>query len=101
MKSSTNTGPTASMQIRITSYNVCYTKLLRFNKLLPFDFGGTRICLCGKKGYGEKKDINGLTIATSYTEFTKDFFHNEGTPVKIINLNGSVELAPLLGPAPS
>jgi len=80
--------------------DVVYESGLRFNKLLPFDFGGTRICLCGKKGYGEKKDINGLTIATSYTEFTKDFFHNEGTPVKIINLNGSVELAPLLGLAP-
>ncbi|MGL1894625.1 MAG: ATP phosphoribosyltransferase [Spirochaetaceae bacterium] len=80
--------------------DVVYESGLKFNSLLPFDFGGTRICLCGKKGVGEKQDINGLTIATSYTEFTKDFFHNEGTPVKIINLNGSVELAPILGLAP-
>lgn len=80
--------------------DVVYESGLKFNNLLPFDFGGTRICLCGKKGVGEVKDINGLTIATSYTEFTKDFFHNEGTPVKIINLKGSVELAPILGLAP-
>ncbi len=80
--------------------DVVYESGLKFNNLLPFDFGGTRICLCGKKDAGEIKDINGLTIATSYTEFTKDFFHNEGTPVKIINLKGSVELAPILGLAP-
>ena len=80
--------------------DVVYESGLKFNNLLPFDFGGTRICLCGIKDSGEKKDLNGLTIATSYTEFTKDFFHNEGTPVKIINLNGSVELAPILGLAP-
>lgn len=80
--------------------DVVYESGLKFNTLLPFDFGGSRLCLCGKEGAGEKQGINGLTIATSYTEFTKDFFHNEGTPVKIINLNGSVELAPILGLAP-
>lgn len=80
--------------------DVVYESGLKFNNLHPFNFGGTKICLCGKKGYGEKVGIEGLTIATSYTEFTKDFFHNEGTPVKIINLNGSVELAPILGLAP-
>lgn len=80
--------------------DVVYESGLKFNTLLPFDFGGSRLCLCGKQGYGEQHDINGLTIATSYTEFTKNFFHNEGTPVKIINLNGSVELAPILGLAP-
>ena len=80
--------------------DVVYESGLKFNSLHPFDFGGSRLCLCGKVGTGEKQDINGLTIATSYTEFTKDFFHNEGTPVKIINLQGSVELAPILGLAP-
>ncbi|QEN06088.1 ATP phosphoribosyltransferase [Thiospirochaeta perfilievii] len=80
--------------------DVVYESGLKFNNLLPFDFGGTKICLCGPKGIGEKSDLDGLRIATSYTEFTKDFFHNEGTPVKIINLNGSVELAPILGLTP-
>lgn len=80
--------------------DVVYESGLKFNNLHPFDFGGTRICLCGQEGAEESKDIKGLTIATSYTEFTKDFFHNEGVPVKIINLNGSVELAPILGLAP-
>lgn len=80
--------------------DVVYETGFKFNNLLPFDFGGTRVCLCGPKGIGEEHDINGLTIATSLTEFTKDFFHKEGTPVKIIMLNGSVELAPILGLAP-
>lgn len=80
--------------------DVVYESGLKFNSLHSFNFGGTRICLCGPKGMEEERDIDGITIATSYTEFTKDFFHNEGTPVKIINLNGSVELAPILGLAP-
>ncbi|MBN2617960.1 MAG: ATP phosphoribosyltransferase [Spirochaetales bacterium] len=84
----------------ICGEDVIYETGLKFNNLLPFDFGGTKICLCGKQGEGEKKDLNGLTIATKFTEFTKDFFHGEGTPVKIIKLNGSVELAPILGLAP-
>lgn len=84
----------------ICGEDVVYESGFKFTKLLPFDFGGTRICLCGKKGEGEKKSIDGLTVSTKFTEFTKDFFHNEGTPVKIIKLNGSVELAPILGLAP-
>ncbi|OQY39691.1 MAG: ATP phosphoribosyltransferase [Spirochaetaceae bacterium 4572_7] len=84
----------------ICGEDVIYETGMKFNNLLPFDFGGTRICLCGIKGHGEKHDINGLTVATKFTEFTKDFFHNEGTPIKIIKLNGSVELAPVLGLAP-
>ncbi len=84
----------------ICGEDVVYETGLKFNNLLHFEFGGTRICLCGKKGEGEKAGINGLTVATKFTEFTKDFFHNEGTPIKIIKLNGSVELAPILGLAP-
>lgn len=84
----------------ICGEDVVYESGFKFNNLHPFDFGGTRICLCGKKGEGEKRTIDGITVATKFTEFTKDFFHNEGTPVKIIKLNGSVELAPILGLAP-
>ena len=41
-----------------------------------------------------------MTIATKFTRFTRDYFHGLGVPVKIIRLDGSVELAPVLGLAP-
>ena len=72
-----------------------------FYKLLPFSFGGTTLSLAGLKGFSPAS-LGGepLTIATSYTEMTRRFFHKQGLPVKIIKLNGSVELAPVLGLAP-
>ncbi len=71
-----------------------------FHKLLPFSFGGTNLSLAGLKGFTLEKQDSPLTIATSYTTMTRNYFHNRGIPVKIIRLNGSVELAPLLGLAP-
>lgn len=80
--------------------DVVYESGFKFNKIHPFDFGGTQICLAGMKGGKEERSLNGLTIATKFTQFTKDYFHKQGKPVKIIKLNGSVELAPVLGLAP-
>ncbi|MCK5675038.1 MAG: ATP phosphoribosyltransferase, partial [Spirochaetales bacterium] len=37
---------------------------------------------------------------TKFTKFTSDYFHKQGIPVEIIKLNGSVELAPVLGLTP-
>ena len=36
-------------------------------------------------------------MATKFTSFTRNYFHQHGIPVEIIKLNGSVELAPVLG----
>lgn len=38
-----------------------------------------------------------LTIATKYPNVTKKYFQKKGLQVKILKLNGSVELAPLVG----
>jgi ATP phosphoribosyltransferase len=70
-----------------------------FVKLHRMPFGSTKICLAGKAGEsGPGGSI--LTVASKFTRFTKDFFHKRNIPVQIIKLNGSVELAPLLGLAP-
>ena len=42
-------------------------------------------------GYAEK------TIATKYPNVTKNFFEKKGMDVRIIKIEGSVELAPLVG----
>jgi len=68
-----------------------------FYKLKTFTFGGTSMCIAGKKG--DQLDFSGpsLKVATKFTAFTRNWFHRRGIPVEIIKLNGSVELAPVLG----
>jgi len=68
-----------------------------FYRLKTFDFGGTSMCIAGKKGDSLEYNNLNLKVATKFTAFTRDYFHKKGIPVEIIKLNGSVELAPVLG----
>lgn len=47
----------------------------------------------------EIKDIEGKTIATSYPVILKEFLENNNLNAKVIELSGSVEIAPSLGVA--
>lgn len=90
--------------------DVLYESGYDFFRLLPLPFGGTKICLAAKKELAQtirahqdwKEAIRngGLRIASKFTRFTRDYFQNLGFPVDLIKLNGSVELAPVLGLAP-
>ncbi len=84
----------------ICGSDVLYESGFRFFKLLTFPFGKTRMCLAGRKGYSPKDYPRHLSVATKFTRFTQDYFHARGIPVQIIRLEGSVELAPVLGLAP-
>lgn len=84
----------------ISGEDVVYESGIRFFKLSRFDFGGTSMCLATKRGYDEEDFGRTLTIATKFPRFTRNFFHTRNVPVQIIKLNGSVELAPILGLAP-
>ncbi len=89
----------------ICGSDVIYESGYEFFELLPMPFGTTRICLAGKADTPEAdrsyRAGNGrLRVATKFTRFTRDFFHNQGIPVDIVQLNGSVELAPVLGLTP-
>lgn len=69
--------------------------------LLRLPFGSTRICLAGLRSEtDDHRASTSLRIATKFPRFTTDFFHRRGIPVSLIHLNGSVELAPVLGLAP-
>jgi len=83
----------------ICGEDVVYETGYNFYNVLPFSFGGTKLCMAAHKDHREIKEGH-LTIATSFTDYTRDYFHKQGIPVKIIKLNGSVELAPVLGLAP-
>ncbi len=84
----------------ICGSDVLYESGYRFFRLKTFDFGGTAMCIAGRKGEAFSLDKRGLTVATKFIDFTRDYFHKMGIPVQIIKLNGSVELAPVLGLAP-
>jgi len=81
-----------------------------FTRLRSFDFGNTKMCLAAQSNLAQAmRDQNDmaralqdteLKVASKFTRFTKDYFHDIGLPVDIIKLNGSVELAPVLGLAP-
>lgn len=63
--------------------------------LFPLPFGKCRMVLATKANYqwpNRKK-----RIASTFTNITKEYFRNKGESVDIIKLEGSVELAPILG----
>ena len=81
----------------ICGTDVIYESGHRFYELLSFPFGKTKMCLAAKKGTPKPPENRKITIATKFTRFAREYYHSISTPVEIIKLNGSVELAPLLG----
>ncbi len=68
-----------------------------FYEVLDLGFGACRFALAvpeGRDFYGSYKT---RTIASKYPNVTRAFFEQKGMDVDIIKIEGSVELAPLLG----
>ncbi len=85
----------------ICGSDVMYESGYDFFRLMTFPFGKTRICLAGRSDdTTDHRDAASLTVASKFTRFSHDFFHRRGIPVNVIKLDGSVELAPVLGLAP-
>lgn len=63
------------------------------------DFGKCRMCVCGSPELAGKLDsMPNKRIGTKYPAITKDYYEKvKKESVEIIKLNGSVELAPLVG----
>ena len=68
-----------------------------FYEILDLGFGKCRFALAGKKGFDFFSGYDARTIATKYPNVTRNFFENKGMDIRIIKIEGSVELAPLLG----
>ena len=85
----------------ICGNDVLYESGHRFLTLLTFSFGRTKMCLAGRaEAEAASEAPRRLQVATKFTRFTQDYFHGKGIPVQVIKLEGSVELAPILGLAP-
>lgn len=69
------------------------------HEVLDLGFGKCRMCVCGPKEAQELlKHQELIRVATKYPNIAKDYFYNnKHQTVEIIKLNGSIELAPIVG----
>ena len=68
-----------------------------FYELLDLGFGKCKFALACKKGYDFYHGYGTKTIATKYPNVTRNFFENKNMDVRVIKIEGSVELAPHVG----
>ncbi|MCH5324933.1 MAG: ATP phosphoribosyltransferase [Eubacterium sp.] len=68
-----------------------------FFEVCDLGFGRCKFALAVKKGDDFYAGFGVKTIATKYPNVTRRFFEAKGMDVDIVKIEGSVELAPLLG----
>ena len=71
----------------------------QFYEILDLGFGRCRFALAGPKLEGKSffDSYSHKVIASKYPRVAKDYFNSLGLDVEIVKIEGSVELAPLLG----
>ena len=65
-------------------------------ELLDTGLGKCHMCVAGRKEF-EDDPARTLRVATKFVNIAKDYYASQGRDIDIIKLNGSIELAPLLG----
>ena len=68
-------------------------------EVIDLGMGRCRMCVCGPESARERlKHHELIRVATKYPNIAKDYFYNKKhQTVEIIKLNGSIELAPIVG----
>ena len=65
-------------------------------ELADLGLGKCRMCVAAKNGYAEDTG-RVLRVATKFVNIAKDYYAGKNREIDIVKLNGSVELAPILG----
>ena len=65
-------------------------------ELLDLKIGKCDMAVAGKVGFVDDRSRT-LTVATKFTNVAKSYYAKQGRDIDIIHLNGSIELAPILG----
>lgn len=65
-------------------------------ELLDLGVGRCRMAVAAKKGFRDNPERT-LRVATKFTGITKEYYGRMCRDIDIIHLNGSIELAPILG----
>ena len=68
-----------------------------FYEVLDLGFGKCRFALAGPVGKDFFTGYKSRTIASKYPNVARTFFESKAMDVRVIKIEGSVELAPLLG----
>ena len=71
----------------------------KVHEVLDLGYGKCKLCVCGYKDAAPLLQHHELIrVATKYPNIAKDYFYNKKhQTVEIIKLNGSIELAPIVG----
>ncbi|MCM1544142.1 MAG: ATP phosphoribosyltransferase [Ruminococcus sp.] len=65
-------------------------------ELLDMNMGKCRMCVAGKKDFHDDTDRT-LRVATKFVNIAKKYYAGQSRDIDIIKLNGSIEIAPILG----
>lgn len=65
-------------------------------ELLDFGIGKCKMCVCGRPDFRDDP-ARTLRVATKFTKIARDYYAGLGRQIDMIHLNGSIELAPILG----
>lgn len=66
-------------------------------ELYKMNIGKCKMSIAGIKGKKIFHEDTILNVATKFPNITKKYFEGKGQKIKIIRLNGSIELAPIVG----
>ena len=71
----------------------------KVHEVLDLGYGKCKMCVCGyKDAIPLLKHHELIRVATKYPNIAKDYFYNtKHQTVEIVKLNGSIELAPIVG----
>ena len=65
-------------------------------ELLDLKLGKCRMAVAGPEGFVDWKEQT-LRVATKFSRIARDYYASQGRDIDIIHLNGSIEIAPILG----
>ena len=68
----------------------------RVYELFDLDVGKCRMAVAAPKGFRDDTSRT-LRVATKFSRIARDYYASQGRDIDIIHLNGSIEIAPILG----
>ena len=66
-------------------------------EMVDLGYAACKVCVAGYAENQEKVTSGVKTVATKYPRIAKMYYDEQGEDIEIIKLNGSIELAPILG----
>ncbi|MCB1199457.1 MAG: ATP phosphoribosyltransferase [Leptospiraceae bacterium] len=67
------------------------------NIVLPLPFGDCHLSVAHRSGHTEWRHRRNIRVATKYPHISSVYFFNRGFNIEIIQLYGSIEIAPITG----